>query len=318
MSKKLIFILSTEEVNTQRAKLLTAGAKTEQFLKNPIMLFMHDDFKIIGRWENLRVDSGNLVADAVFDLEDDFAKEIAGKVERGFIKAASVSARPLKWHFEGEGSDEICVFSEWELREASVVSIPSNRGALVKLVDADGVEIKLGEGIKLSDAFPLPLKPKKSMDLKIIAKELNLSDTATEAEILVAIQVSKQAAADFALMQQQQIDRRKADALKLADVAVADGRLKAELKDKYLKLADADFDLFKDTIDGLPKPVSLTDTLRTHQQNAQAPKGRETWLFSDWQEKDGEGLYQMSKNNFENYSKLFKEEHGHEPSKDIA
>ena len=319
MSKKPItFILSTEELNTYRIKLLTAGAKTEQFQKNPVMLYMHDECKVIGRWVNLRVEDGNWVADAEFDLQDEEAAKIAGKVERGFLKAASVSARPLSWHSEGDAGEEIVVFDEWELREASIASIPSNRGSLIKLIDANGVEIKLGEGVKLSDAFPLPLKAKKSMDFKEIAKALNLSDSASEAEVLEAIGKKKKAETELAELKAKHVSERKAEAIKLTDAAVTDGRLGADKKENFLKLADTDFDLFKSTLESLPKPLSLTDTLRTHQHNVQAPKGRETWSFSDWQQKDGDGLYHMAKNNFDAYSKLFKEEHGVEPSKDIA
>lgn len=281
------------------------------------MQYMHRAGEVIGRWENLRLEDGVWVADADFDMADEFAAKIAGKVDRGFIKAASVTVRPLSGYVDESTGEEVFVCIEWELREASIVDIPSDRGAL-RLVDAKGVEIKLGEDIKLSDIFPTPLKPAKSMDLKEIAKELKLSDDATDAEIMSAIRKHQKAAADLEDMKTKQIERQKADALKLADAAVADGRLKPELKDKYLTLADTNFDLFKDTLDSLPKAMSLTDTLRTHQQAVQAPKGRETWSFSDWQEKDGDGLYHMAKNNFDAYSKLFKEEHGVEPSKDVA
>ncbi len=317
MSKKPKFILSTEAVNTYGAKLLASGARTEYFKSNPVMQYMHRAGEVIGRWENLRLEDGVWVADADFDMADEFAAKIAGKVDRGFIKAASVTVRPLSGYVDESTGEEVFVCIEWELREASIVDIPSDRGAL-RLVDAKGVEIKLGEDIKLSDIFPTPLKPAKSMDLKEIAKELKLSDDATDAEIMSAIRKHQKAAADLEDMKTKQIERQKADALKLADAAVADGRLKPELKDKYLTLADTNFDLFKDTLDSLPKAMSLTDTLRTHQQAVQAPKGRETWSFSDWQEKDGDGLYHMAKNNFDAYSKLFKEEHGVEPSKDVA
>lgn len=319
MSKKPVtFILSTEEINTYGVKLSTAGAKTEQFQKNPVMLYMHDECKVIGRWVNLRVEGVNLVADAEFDLQDEEAAKIAGKVERGFLKAASVSARPLLWHVEEDVNREVIVFDEWELREASIASIPSNRGSLVKLVDANNVEIKLGEGIKLSDVFPLPLKFKKEMDLKEIAKALNLTDTASEADILEAIGKKKQAETELVELKAKQVADKKAEAIRLTDAAIADGRLSADKKEQFLRLADTDFEVFQTTIKMLEKPISLTDTLRTHQQSVQAPKGRETWSFSDWQQKDGDGLYHMAKNNFDAYSKLFKDEFGVEPIKNIA
>ena len=47
------------------------------------MFYNHDNGVFIGRWDNVRIEDGKLLADPVFDTEDENAKNCR-KVERGF------------------------------------------------------------------------------------------------------------------------------------------------------------------------------------------------------------------------------------------
>ena len=79
---KLTFVLHDESVNTYGFRMLTSGANLEEFKKNPVMLLNHDDYSLpIGRWENIRVEGGKILADAVFDEGDARAAEVKRKVE---------------------------------------------------------------------------------------------------------------------------------------------------------------------------------------------------------------------------------------------
>lgn len=94
---KKTFILHDETVNTQGFRMLTSGADLSVFKNNPVMLLNHDDWDLpIGRWENIRVEGTQILADAVFDEDDERAVAVMGKVERGFLKAASIGGWPGK------------------------------------------------------------------------------------------------------------------------------------------------------------------------------------------------------------------------------
>ena len=62
------------------------------------MLYNHNDWsRPIGRWENIRIEGGKILADPVFDMEDkreNGGAEIASQVERDFIRMASIGAWP--------------------------------------------------------------------------------------------------------------------------------------------------------------------------------------------------------------------------------
>ena len=54
--------------------MLTSGADLSVFKNNPVMLLNHDDWDLpIGRWENIRVEGTQILADAVFDEDDERA-----------------------------------------------------------------------------------------------------------------------------------------------------------------------------------------------------------------------------------------------------
>ena len=77
--------------------MLTSGADLSVFENNPVMLLNHDDWELpIGRWENIRIEGTLILADAVFDEDDERAADVMGKVDRGFLRAASIGAWPGK------------------------------------------------------------------------------------------------------------------------------------------------------------------------------------------------------------------------------
>ena len=52
--------------------MLTSGADLSVFENNPVMLLNHDDWDLpIGRWENIRIEGTRILADAVFDEDDE-------------------------------------------------------------------------------------------------------------------------------------------------------------------------------------------------------------------------------------------------------
>ena len=87
------FILNDENVmNSYGFKIKTAGIDLKRFEANPVMLDGHNpsNLSVIGKWTEIKAENGKLSADTDFDMEDENAKTIAGKVERGVIKGASM------------------------------------------------------------------------------------------------------------------------------------------------------------------------------------------------------------------------------------
>ena len=122
-----IILCDSTTVNSYGFRTDVSGINLTRFNKNPVMLYNHDHERIIGRWEHVKADGNQLVAEPVFDMEDPFAAEIARKVEQGFIKGCSMGL-VIKNISQSKGID---VATNSVLIEASIVGIPSDENALV-------------------------------------------------------------------------------------------------------------------------------------------------------------------------------------------
>lgn len=290
---KITFVLSDDSVNDYGFRVLTEGIDLGRFLKNPVMLYVHlrgferssgDPLLPIGRWENVRKENNKLVADAVFDEEDEFSMKVYKKVKKGILNTASIHfdiielSEDANLMLQGQTMPTI---TKSVIKEVSIADIPGNANA-VKLNYA-GVSVKLG----LQDSNPEDLnklfsnhKPTNQSSMKNLIAKFNalklsapLPESATEAEVMVALDsvINKsQALTDLVKTKDDEITALKTDktnleqkvadaekqakidkATALVDGAVQAKKISAAQKDTYLKLANADYDATKEMLDGL-------------------------------------------------------------------
>ena len=308
------FKLSDDTLNTFGFRMLTSGGDLEQFIKNPVMLYDHDedDHLPIGRWENITVETDGIYADAVFDLKDTFAAQISQKVDDGFIKMASICAVPI------EVSDDPSVMlpgqklptvTKWRAREASVTPIGSNHNSL-QLMDEDGNKIELNEKslVKLFDKH----KPElliTNTPMKKVLFALKLSDTSSEDDAVSALsaleQRATQAEIKLADIEKKVKEARKAEALTLVNAAITEQRLDASAKESTLELFDKNFDAAKIMLSAIPKRV----TAKTVVGNASTTE--EKMLDMSWDDLDKSGKLIQLKDKFPDvYAEKYKEKFG--------
>lgn len=325
--KPITFVLLDDSIVTYGFRVLTEGVDLEQFKRNPVMLIDHNDGKLpIGKWDNIRKEKGQILADAAFDYEDTDpeVQRVIGKVERGVVKMASAGLRDAEFSddqmlkLEGQ---KLPTISKSRMREASIVTIGANHNAL-RLYDTNDNEIDLSDQIKLSD-FINPNKPKITMNEDLL-KELNLSDKATDKDAVAAIVVLK----DGIKTAQTERDelQAKLDKLELADKenkktqfsadvekAVKDGRINAAGKDHLIKMHDANPEEAEKFLASIPKPESV------YNQISNAAKGTQTELADlsskSWDELDKAGKLIVLKDQYPDaYKDKYKEKFGKEPS----
>lgn len=327
------FVLHDETVNTYGFRMLTSGCDLTELKKNPVMLLNHNDWNLpIGRWENIRIEGSQILADAVFDLEDkreNGGASIASKVERDFLRMASIGAWP-----PDEVSDDVVfkvsgqtrpTVTRWKAREASIVTIGSNHNALA-FYDKEGQLIDLTD---LSEVIKLMDNAQKSFSNKEQMNELNqilkLSDSATAAEQATAMRniiserdrlKTENVTLSDAMDQHNKAakEKKQSEAIALVDAAVKDGRIDAKLKDNYIKLFDVDFDNTKATIEGLPKRKSVAA------QIAEGNEGNNVELADlqkkTWEELDKAGKLTMLRDkHYDVYEQKFEEKFGVKPQK---
>ncbi len=145
------FVLNDEnQVNSYGFRVPNKGINLTRFKANPVMLDDHNNSTsgVIGKWDNIRVSGSMLLADPDFDLHTDLAKDIAGKVNRGYLKGASMGISFDRAAMQ-KAADGIYELSACEKYESSICAIPSNSNA-VKLYVASTGQLMTDAMVKLN------------------------------------------------------------------------------------------------------------------------------------------------------------------------
>lgn len=278
------FVLSDgARKNSHGFRIDLAGLLLERFSGNPVMLYMHDTNQLIGQWENLKVENNKLIADPDFDLEDENAKKIAGKVERGYLKGASLGIVVLEMkEIDGE-----YVATKSELIEASVVPVPSDAGA-IRLYDENRKELTF-EQVKLKyvtqnqTTKPMDEKEKLEMQTQLTAKDTEIADLKTKLSVS---------------------EKEKVTAFLQA--AVTAGKINDKEVDGLTKLAEKDFDTVKQLVEAREGKASttLSEQVQKPAGSGTSAAGRESWTYLQWMKEDAKGLQKMKTDNPTEFAKL--------------
>lgn len=225
MANTYDFIVNTESVNSYGYRVLTDGIATEQYMRNPVVLYGHNrgsnGSEVIGRTTALRKEEGKLIATVEFDEKDEFAQKVAGKVERGFVRMASlyaeITATSVAPEHLAEGQTLETV-TACKMIELSIVDIGGNDDALRLRRGGKPVQLKRIETINNN---------KKSMEVTTIALALGMKQDVDENAVLQEVQamkLAKEAAEQkMAKLEKEVRDIQTAEAAALVDEAVALG-----------------------------------------------------------------------------------------------
>lgn len=147
----------------------------DAFMKNPILLYMHDIYNPIGKILNLSIKpiEGFWIKAMLSKAED--VKDVVIKIQEGIIKAFSIGFREL----DGKLLEDIWHIIALELYEVSVVSIPSNREALFNV--AKGFQWGSDVVVPMSQLVADVEKIKSRLGIPAISTDLNIQQQAGEA-----------------------------------------------------------------------------------------------------------------------------------------
>lgn len=249
------FVLTdSTHANSYGFRTAIEGLNLDRFRNNPVMLYAHDDEKVIGRWEDIRVENGRLTAEAVFDTDDAEAALIAGKVERGFLKGCSIG---MIVHEMREVNGEL-VATQSELLEASVCAVPADANAIA-LYDQNRRRLSAADVKEMLLKFDLnhdkmEKQNQQAEQLKIDElTQANQGLAAANESLTAELETAKATIADreghiekleaqIAQMEQERIES-------YLKTAAADGRIEQSEIEHFTKLAEADFDAVKAILD---------------------------------------------------------------------
>lgn len=307
------FIICTEDVNRYGYRVLLSGARLDNFKKNPVMLLIHEDGTFpIGRWDNIRFESGQMLATAVFAEGDPVAQRAKNLAEQGMLNATSIGMVPITYSADstyllpGQSRETVV---EWELLEVSLVPIPANPHT-VKLKLSNSADQQ--EGI-----LPKELQPKQDMNLQDIATRLGLSADATGEQILAAVQALQADNQTLILSLGEQRGVVKEENRQIwATLAAKDSKSTLALIQSLAPAAGPDEEEEDNTTLKAPEApaqpqgdtVTLEKIFSLVQRNGGQPKSDDDnpdkWDFDTWSKRNPEGLLKMKKQEPEKYKQL--------------
>lgn len=257
-------------VNDRGYNVLNAGLDRTRYDINPVLLYDHDTSQLIGRCEGMRVEGSKLIGSFVFDTASQLAAEKLRQIKDGFLRGVSAGFCILHMLFD-KSHDTV---DKWELYEVSVVTLPSNKGA-VKLYAQDGRPLSPQEETQhieqlrsiyttntnttMPNTQQNPTQERVTLSAEAMTA-LGVSQTASGDELSHAVlAMSKELTALKTTLETQRVARRD----ELINQALAAGKITAQQKQVYSDLYDANPQLCCDTLAALPGRRNIADQLHT-------------------------------------------------------
>ena len=307
-------VISTSKLNSYGSRVLTEGIDIEQYMKNPIVLWMHnrpygnrkDEPLPIGKMTDLRKEDDKLIGNIEFDQKDEFARKIEGKYNDGILSMVSAGLDVVELSDEKstlvEGQTRMTIVKS-RLREVSCVDIGANDECL-KLY-WNNADIEMAESLdRVIPMLEKDLKTNKiELKMKKVLVTLGLEEQANEQEIINAVkelQVKAQKADEleekFAKMAQKRI------AL-MVENAVKEGKIQADKREVFVKIGQTSGEeVLKETLAAMVQVPDVSASLK------QGGSGDTDGELDEkmWDKLDKEGkLLDLKRQDPEKFEKLF-------------
>jgi hypothetical protein len=306
MSKRVR--ITNEILNSYGTRVLTSGMSIEQYCRNPVLLYMHERGNVIGYVKDVKVEDDSVTGELVFDEASELSKRCKKQWEFGSLKMVSAGLDILELSeakellVEGQTRPTI---SKSKLFEVSLVDIGANDDAI--RLHKDGIAIELGK----DGTCVLPLLNKtineKDMDLKQIALQLGLPETADEAAVNAKLVELKKAEGEVKTLQSEKAKLELGSITTLVETAIGEKKIGADRKEQFINLGKTiGIDELKKTFDAMAPQVRLSQVITP----GATPSGAKT--YTKLSEVPSDELLAMRENNKAEYKRLYKAEYGYE------
>lgn len=266
-------VVSSNTLNRNGYVVLSSGIDISKFMKNPIMLYNHERgskygnqrIAVVGRWNDVKLNGGDLMATPIFDTDDAFGVELDRKYRDGFMSSFSIGIMPIEWSYSMVAGQEVPTIIKSELIEISCVDIPANTDACC-MYDKEGAIVPL----------ELQLQFGKKENMKNVFALMGLGELATESELITKIQelknqVIKQSERADAAEQQLSQDRAKL----LIESALASKKITSKDSEVWMSLAETNYEQAKKALDSISGFTSPTQRIKDNAAEAAGVKTQE-------------------------------------------
>lgn len=304
--------ITNERINSYGFRVLTDGVDTLQYERNPVLLYMHQRGQIIGYMKELKKENGEITAEPVFDCATDLSRQCKKQFEFGSLRMVSAGLDPIETSDDpknlAEGQTRATV-TKSKLIEVSMVDIGANDDATVLM--RDGKRIELSDG---GDCL-LPLlntgndnnnQKHEEMELKTLALQLGLPETADEAAVMAKIAEMKNSETEVATLKAKAAELTLANVTAIVDAAIGEKKINADKKQQFIDLGKkVGTDELKAVFAAMSPQVKLSSVVG--HGAAPQPTGDN---YKKLSEVPADKLIKLRAENPEEYRRLYKAEYG--------
>lgn len=304
--------ISNCSLNSYGTRVLTDGMNVEQYQRNPVLLYMHKRGEVIGYVKDLKVEGEEVTGELMFDEASDLSKRCKKQYEYGSLKMVSVGIDILEMSeapetlVQGQTRPTI---TKCKLFEVSLVDIGANDDAIVMTHNGKTIELGKDGGSNLP-LLNINQKIERQMDQKMIALQLGLPETATEAEITAKLGELKTAQGEVANLRKEKEALTLGAITQAVESAIAEKRIGEERKQQFINLGKSvGVEELKKTFEAMTPQMKLSQVI-SNQGGTPYPQLKTT--YAKLSEVPEDELETMREKNPETYKKLYKAEYGME------
>lgn len=309
MSKTKRVRISNNSLNSYGSRVLTEGMDTAQYERNPVLLYMHERGNVVGYVKDVRVENDEVTGELVFDEATELSRQLKKQFEVGSIRMVSAGLDVLELSEDPEhlmAGQTAPTITRSKLFEVSLVDIGANDDAIV--LRKDGQTITLGR----DGANPLPLlrnnnkQKTKQMELKTLALQLGMPETADEAAVSAKLAELKKAESEVVSLKKEAEKLTLANITSVVDQAISEKRINADKKEQFVNLGKKiGVDELKNTFAAMSPQVKLSSVLGTPTGVSPEPAA-----YKKLSEVPADEVETLKTSKPEEYKKLYKAEYG--------
>lgn len=303
--------ITNERINSYGFRILTDGVDTEQYERNPVILYMHQRGRVIGYMKDIHKEKGEITAEPVFDCATDLSRQCKKQFEFGSLRMVSAGLDPIETSDDpknlAEGQTRATV-TKSKLIEVSIVDIGANDDATVLMRDGKRIELSDGSDcvLPLLDMDNNNNNKQESMELKTIALQLGLPETADEAAVMAKIAGMKESEKEIVRLKAEKAQLELASVTALVDGAVNEKKINADQKEKFVELGKK---VGADDLKGVFAAMSPQVRLSSVVGHGAAPEPSND-NYKKLSEVPTDKLIKLRADNPEEYRRLYKAEYG--------
>ena len=278
--------LTDDSLNSHGSRVLTSGIDASQYILNPVLLYMHERGKVIGYMKDIEVKDGEITGEPVFDCATELSKQCKKQWAVGSLRMVSIGIDVLELSEKPEhlvAGQTAPTITKSKIFETSIVDIGANDNAIV--MRHNGKQITLGR----DSENPLPMLSNKpqtkepKMELKTLALQLGLPETADEATVNAEIVKLKASKDDTEKIRKENEELKLAQITAAVDAAVAEKKISSEKKEHFINIGKKlGIDELKETLAAMSPQVKISSTIEPE------PEQNETLAKSPWEERMAE------------------------------